>query len=150
MAAPKATRCFHPGKLPVIWSCLPSRPENASTTGFFYAFIVGNTIYAGKKVQVVFDGKVVVQRELLGHVSDALSHNSRSHATFARQLYLAFRWREEAAKHFYGGRLACAVGSEQAIDLAISNLQVHVVTAVKSPNRRVRLVAPIATRPCRS
>jgi hypothetical protein len=29
-------------------------------------------------------------------------------------------------------------------------LQVHVVTAVKSPNRRVRLVAPIATRPCRS
>src|SRR5207249_1044809 len=93
---------------------------------FFCAFMVGNTVYAGKKVQVVFNGKVVVQRELLGHVSDALPHNSRSHATLARQLYLAFRWREEAAKHFYGGRLACAVGSEQAIDLAISNLQVHV------------------------
>ena len=35
MAAPKATRCFHPpGRLPVIWSCLPSRPENASTHAF--------------------------------------------------------------------------------------------------------------------
>src|SRR5579872_1444051 len=93
---------------------------------FFCAFMVRNTVYAGKKVQVVFNGKVVVQRELLGHVSDALPHNSRPHATFAGQLYLAYRRREKAAEHFYGGRLACAVGSEQAIDLAVSNLQVDV------------------------
>ncbi|HXI43500.1 MAG TPA: hypothetical protein VNH83_26195, partial [Bryobacteraceae bacterium] len=41
-------------------------------------------------------------------------------------MYLACRRREKAAEHFYRGRLASAVGSEQAIDLAVSNLQVDV------------------------
>src|SRR5689334_7482637 len=92
----------------------------------FRTLVARNTVYAGIKLQVVLDREVVVQRELLRHVSNALPHASRPHSSFAGKLYIACRRREEAAKHLYSGRLACAVGSEQAVDLAVANLQVHV------------------------
>src|SRR5262245_45686848 len=50
IAAPKATRCFHPpGRLPVTWSSLPSRPENASAQRAFSTRSCSSTPYTPAK-----------------------------------------------------------------------------------------------------
>ena len=63
MAAPKATRCFQPpGRLPVIWFCLPLRPENASTQRrFSFAFAFRHAVHSGEEVEIFFDGKIVIE-----------------------------------------------------------------------------------------
>ena len=64
----------------------------------------------GKELQVLFNGQVVVQRELLRHVSYALAHPGRTQISTAfRESDVARARLEKTAQHLDRGGLAGAV-----------------------------------------
>src|SRR6476660_5380846 len=59
------------------------------------AFLVGDSVHAGEKVQVLVDTQIVVERELLRHVADLLAHAlGPQSAPFTRQFHCACGRRE--------------------------------------------------------
>ena len=89
------------------------------------ADLARHLVDAREKVEVLVDREVVVERELLGHVAELLADVLGAQLTdLARQAHLARARFQQAAEHLDGGRLARAVGAEQAVDLAVTDLQV--------------------------
>src|SRR5262249_44965799 len=102
---------------------------------------VRNAIDASKERQVFFDAQIVIQREFLGHVPDLLADGLRAQAAgLPRQLHLARGWSKESAPHLDRGGLARAVGAEQAVDLAVLDVNVDVLHSSEGPEvlREVR------------
>ena len=96
--------------------------------------VLGHTVDAGKEVQVLIDGQIVVQRKLLRHVADSLAHVRRTQmAPLARELHLSARRIEQPAEHLDRRGLARAVGAEQAVDFAVAHLQRDVVHGAERP-----------------
>src|SRR6266508_4660142 len=90
-----------------------------------FAALGRHAVDAGEEVQVLDDGEVVVQGELLGHVADPLPHALRAKpAAFAGQLDVPGGRLEEAAEHLDGRGLAGAVGAEETIDLTVAHLEI--------------------------
>ena len=64
----------------------PSSPENASTQRFFSSSSFSrHAIDAGEEFEVLLDGEIVIQRELLGHVADALANAFGAEAARSRR-----------------------------------------------------------------
>jgi len=127
IAAPKATRCFHPpGRLPVIIRCLPSSPENDRTQLFLVGHFGGrNAIDAAEEVEVFLNRQIVVKGKLLRHVANLLAHGLRPQAaTFPGQHHLAAGRLQQAAEHLDRRCLAGAVGAQQSVNLAVLDLNV--------------------------
>jgi len=61
-------------------------------------------------------------------VADLLTHFFGAQVpAFAGKLHASARGCEQAAEHLDGGCFTRAVGAEQSVDFAVSNLKVHVV-----------------------
>src|ERR1022692_34108 len=87
-----------------------------------------HAIHAREEVQVLIDAQIVVQGELLRHVAHQRAHFFGSDgALFARKLRRALGGIQQPAQHLDGGRLARAVGAQQAIHFAVAHVQIHVV-----------------------
>src|SRR5689334_12742646 len=100
------------------------------------ALVFRYAVNTSEEVEVLFDRKIVVQRKLLRHVTDAHPHVRRSDtAAFSGQLYLAMRWFKQAAEHLDRRRLAGSVGAEESVDFAILDLQTDVVHRRKRAKR---------------
>src|ERR1039457_5638717 len=129
MAAPKATRCFQPpGRLPVIWFCFPSSPEGEDPLDFLFALLLRDPVDAGEEVEVLADGQIVVEGELLRHVTYALTNCFGPQVSLrARELHGSAGWFQQTAEHADGGGLAGTVGSEETVDFAVANLEADVV-----------------------
>src|SRR6185503_17335971 len=83
----------------------------------------GHAIDAAEELEVLANGQVVVEGELLGHVPDALPHVLRAEIPpLARELDLAPGGIEEAAQHLDRGRLARAIRAEESVDLAVPDV----------------------------
>ncbi len=90
--------------------------------------LAGEPIGAGEEVEVLGDRQLAVERELLRHVADALARRGARRAQVdAGDAQRAAGRRQQAAEHAEGGRLAGAVGAEQAEDLAGLDLEADVV-----------------------
>src|SRR6185436_20942474 len=101
--------------------------ERQHPADLLLALAVRNSVDAGEELEVLPHGQVVVEGEPLGHVADALADVLRAEvAALARQPDLAAAGIEQAAQHLDGGRLAGAVRAEQAVDLAVPDLEAHV------------------------
>src|SRR5215472_6785937 len=87
---------------------------------FFLALVLGDAVHTSIEFEVLLDRKVVIQGELLRHVTDSLPHAGGTHASCASQLYFTLGLREQSAEHLNGSSLARAVRAEQTIYLAIS------------------------------
>src|SRR5262249_12893429 len=88
----------------------------------------------GEELEVLADRQVVVEGELLRHVADALPDVLGPEvAALAREPHLAAAGIEQPAQHLDGGRLAGAVRPEQSVDLAVSDLEAHVVHGDERP-----------------
>src|SRR5215831_7991502 len=107
--------------------------ESQHPLSFFLALVLGDAVHAGIEFEVLLDRKVVIQGELLRHVTDFFPHTGRTYATCASQLYFALGLREQSAEHLNGCSLARAVRAEQTIYLAISNLQSHILDGSEFP-----------------
>src|SRR5437899_101669 len=84
-----------------------------------------HAVDADEEVEVLVDGEVVVERELLRHVADLLPHALRAErADLARKPHLALARLHQAAEHLDGRGLPRPVGAEQAVDLAVAHLEV--------------------------
>ena len=122
IAAPNATRCFQPpGRLPTSWCASAFEAGKGQHPPDLLLALTGRyAVDAGKKLEVLLDRKVVVQREFLRHVADSLPHLGRPQTpTFTRKLHLPLRRIEQTAQHLDRRRLARAVGAEQPVDLAV-------------------------------
>ncbi len=90
--------------------------------------LAGDVVEAGEERDVLFHREVAVEGEQLRHVADALldllgvgADVEPGHASVAGAR------REQAGEHLDGGRLAGAVGAEEAEDLALGDLEAHMV-----------------------
>ena len=89
---------------------------------------VGQAVEAGDEVEVLLDGQVLVERELLGHVADpVLDGPALGAEVVAEHLALALVEGEQAAHHADRRGLARAVRAEEADDLAAVDGHRHVV-----------------------
>ena len=90
---------------------------------FCFTLILRHAVYASEKLEVLPDGKIVVKREFLRHVANALADGRGSQfALLAGQLHTSRRWLQQAAKHLNHGRLAGPVCAKQTVDLAVLHL----------------------------
>src|SRR4029079_10213033 len=97
---------------------------------------------AGEKIEVIVNRQIVIQRELLRHISDAPSHETRTQtAAFARQFHLSAGWREQAAQYLDRSGLARAVRAEQTVNLAVFDFDVDVFDRVESAEAFVQRVS---------
>ena len=87
--------------------------------------------HARHEIEVLADRKVVPQGELLGHVAHlaldrgAFPEDVESEAGAATAIR-----RQQAAEHADRGRLAAAVGAEEAVNLALADLQAQILDHV--------------------
>ena len=103
-----------------------------------------HAVDAGEEVEVLVDGEIVVERELLRHVPDLAPHARRAQAAaLAGQLDESRARLDEAAQHLDRRRLAGAVGAEEAVDLTVAHREVH---ALRRPRSRRRLSGDRARR----
>src|SRR5260370_23748880 len=87
-----------------------------------------NAIDTSKERQVLFDAQIVIQREFLGHVSELLADSLRAQAaSLLREVHLPGGGSEKSAQHLARGGLAGAVGAEQAVHLAVLDVNVDVL-----------------------
>src|SRR5262249_54166701 len=106
-----------------------------------HALGVRNAIDAREEGEVFFDTQIVIQREFLRHVAELLADGLRAQAAgLLRELHLAGGGGEQSAQHLDRGGLAGAVGAEQAVDLAVLDVNVDVVHSGEGPEvlREVR------------
>jgi hypothetical protein len=105
-------------------------------TLFFSAFCKRHFVNAGKELEILIDGQVVIQRKLLRHVANPLTHEFGSQRSrLSGQLCLAVTGFEQPAQNFDGGRLAGAVGPEQTINLSILNFEIQVLDGFEITER---------------
>ena len=84
----------------------------------------GNPVHSRDEIEVLADGQVFPQRKALRHVADlALDRVGLADHVEAEAGPAAVVRREQAAQHPDRCRLAAAVGSEKAVDLAALHLQ---------------------------
>ena len=76
MEQPSASRCFQPPeRLPASSPSRPSSPAIAISSSIRGAtFRGGHLVDPGVELQVLPDGQILVEGELLGHVADVLLH----------------------------------------------------------------------------
>ncbi len=91
-------------------------------------------VQARMQHQVLADGHLAVQRESLRHVAELAPHlHAAGLDRAAEQRRRALRRRQQAGEHLHGGRLAAAVGAEEAEDLAALDRQGDVVDRHEVP-----------------
>jgi len=91
----------HPAKLPVIWSCLPSRHENESIQRIFSGRPFAERRRRREESRFSAMGQVVIQRKLLRHHIRSLPHVSGSKtAALTRKLHFPLWWAEQPAEAF--------------------------------------------------
>jgi hypothetical protein len=92
------------------------------------------TVEAGRQAQVLADRLVAIEREALRHVPDARPHAGplAAHVVAGHERG-AGRRRLQPAQHLDERRLAGAVGTEQAHDLARAHLEAHLVHGREGP-----------------
>src|SRR5262249_29002213 len=89
-------------------------------------------VHTSEELEVLVNRQIVVQRELLRHVSNGLPHGGGADgALHARQLDLSFTRIEQATQHLDSGGFAGAVCPEQTVDLSISNIETEIVDRPK-------------------
>ena len=146
-ALPSARRCFQPPQeqpgAPV--EVRPDVRELDRRVAPAPELLAAKAVDARVEVEVLVHGEVVVERELLAHVADALAdllalgrHVEPEHRRAAR------RRREQAAEDADQRRLAGAVRAEQAVDAARVHLEVHAVER----GEVAELARHVATRGC--
>src|SRR5689334_20467522 len=68
-----------------------------------------NAVDACEEIEILFDGEIIVERELLRHVSDALSNTAGAErADFTGKRTLARGGFDQTAEHLYSCRFAGA------------------------------------------
>ena len=89
---------------------------------------LGQLKQARHKVQVLADGEVVIEAELLRHVAHlALDGGGVFEDVQPQATAAAAVRREQAAEHAYGGGLAAAIGPQKAADATGPHLQIDLV-----------------------
>src|SRR5258705_3737415 len=89
---------------------------------------VRDLVHARHEVEVLLDGEVLVEAELLRHVAHrALDAPGVLRDVVAEHDAMTLVGREEPADHADGGGLAAAVGAEEAIDRALRDLHREVI-----------------------
>src|SRR5690606_10369069 len=82
----------------------------------------------GSEAQVVDDRHVRVEGRALGQVANAAPHGERVlENVVAVHGGRPGRWRKEARQNLRGGRLPCAIRSEETDDFALSYFEAHLV-----------------------
>src|SRR5258706_6002025 len=92
---------------------------------------VRHAVHAGDEAKVLADGEVDPEREGLRHVADvALDLLALADDVVAKASALPAVGREQPAEHPDGGRLAAAVGSEKAENLAAPHGECEILHGV--------------------
>ena len=119
MQAPSARRCFQPpDSVPASWRSRPCEAQ-ALDGGLRLLLRVGEAVDAGDELQILLDGKVLIEAEALRHVADvALDLVALGQDVVAERRAPAAVRREQPAHHAQRRGLAGAVGAEEAVDLA--------------------------------
>ena len=92
------------------------------------ALAVVDLVHARDEVQILLDGQVVVETELLRHVAHlALDELGVLRDVVAEHDAAPLVGREQPADHADGGGLAAAVGAKEAVDGALRNLHREMV-----------------------
>src|SRR5262249_9788137 len=117
----------------LLASTLEAR-ERQDPADLLLTLAVGDSVDAGEEPEILADRQVVLERELLRHVADPLAYLFGAEvATLASQLHLAAGGIEEPAQHLDGGCLAGAVRAEESVDLAVADLEAHIVHGHEGP-----------------
>ena len=105
------------------------------------ALVVRQVEQARVKLQVAPHRQFAIQGESLGHVAHAAAGVDVAGVEhFAQQAGLATAGWQQAGEHLHGGRLAAAVGAEEAENLPAPNLQIDVVHGDEIANAHLQVV----------
>ncbi len=105
---------------------MPGHPQHVCFA--FGAARFGDTVDAAEEVDVLFHREVVVERELLRHVTDVLFDGFRlRHHIQAAHGCAAGSGQQQPAQHADGGGFARAVGSQESENLAAADVEIHMV-----------------------
>ncbi len=92
------------------------------------AFPLVDAVHSREEVEILVDREIVVEREFLRHVADALAYGLSAHAAaLAGEFHLARGDVEQAAEHLDGGGLASSIGAQEPVDLSVADLNIHVM-----------------------
>ena len=103
------------------------------------------------QIEVLADRELAIERKGLRHVADAPARlDIACLGRLAEQQRLALRRRQQTRQHLHGRGLAPAVRADKAEDFSAAIEKFTRSTAVKSPNRQVRLLATMTGSASRS
>jgi len=86
------------------------------------------TVDTAVELQILLDGQIVIEAEILRHVADALAHGFRILAHIeAFDVSLAAAERQEAGEHFDDGRFSAAIWTKEAEDFAFLDAEADIV-----------------------
>ena len=89
---------------------------------------IRHPIDAADEFEILADGKVLIERETLGHVAHApLDEMALGEDVVAETSPAAVIWRQQAAEHADGRGLARAIGPQKPVDLPAPHLQGEVL-----------------------
>ena len=95
-------------------------------------------VEAAEEVEVLASGEIGIERDVLGHVADALAAGRRSVSTSTSSTRDDARRVQQAAHHADRRGLPRAVRPEQPVRLTRRDVEAHVVDGDASPKWRVR------------
>ncbi len=88
----------------------------------------GHAIDAAEELEILLDREIAIERELLRHVADVLAHAFRIAGDIdAGDDGAASARPQQAAEDADDGRLPRAIGTEEAHDFALGDLEAHMV-----------------------
>ncbi len=109
----------------VLLSLEPRKGKHPAN--LFFAVLIRHAVDARKEIEVLANRQVVIQREFLRHVTDALADSFRSQiSTCATQLHGSAGQVQQPAEHPDGCCLARAIRSEKPVYFSIPNLQADI------------------------
>src|SRR5688572_8633358 len=117
---------------------MPSKADQVK--GSYKASFVTNPIHTAIKCQVFQHGQVIIDRELLGHISRACPHFfalfERVESQHGR---LTVVWLEQTQQHTDGRRLARTVWTEISHHLALIHIEIDVIhcNEIAKPAREI-------------
>ena len=121
--APSASRCFQPPEKLARELALAARKAEPIDHGARRRARIGKAVETRDEFQVLRDGEVLIQAEMLGHVADvALDLVGFAANVVAETGAASLVGSEQPAEHADGCGLARAVGAEEAVDLPASHL----------------------------
>ena len=150
VAHPSARRCFQPtDRLPVSSSSRPSRSAILQDVGApLGELLVGQAVDAGVEAQVLVDGQVLEERELLRHVADVRAHLLGLGVDVVAHDLGAAAGRRRSCRTACGSSWSCPTRSgprKPKISPRLHRAGRSPSTATKSPNVLRRPVTSMAT-----